>query len=56
LHRAVAKAIVGRMTEIRIDKSRAAGRQIDAAIRMTLSGEDSVVFHSVIAAAHHSDE
>jgi hypothetical protein len=40
------------MAKIRINKFDAARRQIDAAIRMTFSGEDPVAIHSVIAAGH----
>jgi hypothetical protein len=40
------------MTKIKINKIDAAKRQLDAAIRMTFSGEDPVAIHAIAAGAH----
>ena len=40
------------MPLIELNKLEAAGRQIDAAIRMTFSGEDPAAIHAITAATH----
>ena len=39
-------------SEVKITKTTAAQRQIDAAIRVLFSGEDALAIHTVVAAAH----
>lgn len=40
------------MANVRVGKLDAAGRQIDAAIRMTFANEDPLAIHTVVAAGH----
>lgn len=41
------------MAELRITKQASAQRQLDAAIRIFFSGEDSLAVHTIVSAAHN---